>query len=166
MSFATLKTGAEDAQWVEVEGSVHRVVEYTRSVTLGLEMRDGPINVTIPRDPTATYANLVDAQVRIHANAAPTTNSDGRMIGVRLQAPNLASVQVIEPAPSSPYALPAIPIDGLLRWGHLATPFHRVHLRGNVTLAMARGLALHSRRDTRHLCANKPDELGSRGRLG
>jgi len=152
VNLATLKTGAEDAQWVEVEGSVHRVVEYARSVTLGLEMRDGPINVTIPRDPTATYLNLVDAQVRIHANAAPTTNADGRMIGVHLQAPNLAAVQVIEPAPSSPFALPSIPVDGILRWGHFATPFHRVHLRGNVTLQRP-GSSLCIRDATRAICA-------------
>jgi diguanylate cyclase (GGDEF)-like protein len=152
VGFADLKTGAYDAQWVEVEGSIHRVVEYARSVTLSLEMRDGHINVTIPKEQGATYSTLVDAQVRIHANAAPTTNADGRMIGVHLQAPNLAAVQVIEPAPSDPFALPSIPIDGLLRWGHFATPFHRIHLRGNVTLQWP-GSSLCIRDATRSICA-------------
>jgi diguanylate cyclase (GGDEF)-like protein len=152
VGFADLKTGAYDAQWVEVEGSIHRVVEYSRSVTLCLEMRDGPINVTIPKEPGATYANLVDAEVRIDANAAPTTNANGRMIGVHLQAPNLSAVHLMEAAPSDPFALPSIPIDGLLRWGHFATPYHRIHLRGNVTLQWP-GSSLCIRDATRAICA-------------
>ena len=64
VDFATLKTGAEDAQWVEVEGTVHRVIEFPTSVTVCLEMRDGAIKVTIPREVGATYAGLVDAKGR------------------------------------------------------------------------------------------------------
>ena len=60
--------------------------------------------MTMIKNPGATYSDLVDAQVRIHANAAPTTNSDGQMIGVHLQAPNLSALQVVEPAPSDPFA--------------------------------------------------------------
>ena len=152
VDFATLKTGAEDAQWVEVEGTVHRVIEFPTSVTVCLEMRDGAIKVTIPREVGATYAGLVDAKVRIHANAAPTMNAEGQMIGVHLQAPNRSAVRVIEPAPSDPFALPSIPIVGLLRWRQLATPFHRVHLRGNVTLQWP-GSSLCIRDASQAICA-------------
>lgn len=152
VSLDLLKTGAEDAQWVEVEGSIHRVIEYPHSVTLRLEMTDGPIHVTMLKDPGATYSNLVDAQVRIHANAAPTTNSDGQMIGVHLQAPNLSALQVLEPAPSDPFASPAIPINGLLSREHFSTPLHRAHLRGNVTLQWPGSLlCIHDA--TRGICA-------------
>ena len=152
VDFATLKTGAEDAQWVEVEGTIHRVIEFSSSVTLCLEMRDGAIKVTIPREVGATYADLVDSKVRIHANAAPTMNAEGQMIGVHLQAPNRSAVRVIEPAPSDPFALPSIPIEGLLRWRQLATPYHRVHLRGNVTLQWP-GSSLCIRDASQAICA-------------
>jgi diguanylate cyclase (GGDEF)-like protein len=152
VSLAILKTGVEDAQWVEVEGSIHRVVEYPQSVTLLLEMLDGPIGITMIRDPGATYSNLVDAQVRIDANAAPTMNSDGQMIGVHLQAPNLSTLHVVEAAPSDPFAHSAIPIGGLLQWGHYSTPMHRVHLRGTVTLQWP-GSMLCIRDATRGICA-------------
>ena len=51
VSLAILKTGAEDAQWVEAEGSIHRVTELPRMVVLHLEMADGPVPVILPRDP-------------------------------------------------------------------------------------------------------------------
>jgi diguanylate cyclase (GGDEF)-like protein len=152
VTLADLRTGAEDAQWVEVEGSVHRVIEYPNSVTLRLEMKDGPIDVTMIKTPGATYSNLVDAQVRIHANAAPTANSDGQMIGVHLQSPNLSALQMLEPAPSDPFAQSAIPIDRLLHREHFSTPFHRTHLRGTVTLQWP-GSSLCIRDSTRGICA-------------
>ncbi|MGO9776595.1 MAG: diguanylate cyclase domain-containing protein [Terracidiphilus sp.] len=152
VSLALLKAGAYDAQWVEVEGSVHRVTEYPHAVVLNLELPDGPLPVLLIRDPGETYSNLVDAQVIIHANAAPTMNTDGQMIGVHLQGPNLSALQVIEPAPSNPFASPPIPIEGLLQWEHFSTPMHRVHLRGNVTLHWP-GSMLCIRDATRGICA-------------
>jgi len=134
VNLAKLRNGDEDAQWVEVEGAVHHVIEYVNSVTLRLEMADGPIDVTMIKAPGATYSDLVDAQVRIHANAAPTTNPAGQMIGVHLQSPNISALRVVEPAPSDPFAPFPIPIDKLLSREHFSTPFHRIHLRGNVTL--------------------------------
>lgn len=152
VDLANLRTGDEDAQWVEVEGSVHRVIEYANSVTLRLELEDGPIDVTMIRTPGAKYSNLVDAQVTVRANAAPTLNSDGQMIGVHLQSPNISALQVLEPAPSDPFAHAANPISRLLHWGILSTPFHRIHMRGNVTLQWP-GSMLCIRDATRGICA-------------
>ena len=152
VSLAVLKTGTEDAQWVEVEGSVHQVIEYPHSVTLILELPDGPLPITMIKTPGATYSNLVDAQVRIHANAAPTTNSDNQMIGVHLQSPNISALQVIKPAPSDPFASTAIPINRLLSREYFSTASHRIHLRGNVTLQWP-GSMLCIRDATRGICA-------------
>lgn len=152
VSLAMLKTGEEDAQWVEVEGSVHRVMEYDHSVTLSLELPDGPINVAMVKEPGATYSNLVDAQVRIRANAAPTTNYDNQMIGVHLQAPNLSALEVLEPAPADPFARPYVSVNKLSQWKHFATPMHRVHVRGNVTLQWP-GSLLCIRDTSRGICA-------------
>lgn len=163
VSFAMLKTGEDDAQWVEVEGSVHRVIEYDHSVTLSLQMQDGAINVAMVKTTGTIYSNLVDAQVRIHANAAPTTNSDNQMIGVHLQAPNLSALEVIEPAPPDPFARPYVSVNKLSQWKHFATPMHRVHLRGNVTLQWP-GAYLCIRDATRGICAqtsqNTPVAVG------
>ena len=150
-SLPRLETGAEDAQWVEVEGTIHAVVEYSHSVTLQLAMIDGTVSVTMQREAGATYSGLVDAKVRIHANAAPTINGNGQMIGVHLMAPNLSAVTVVEPAPDDPFQQPPVPIDRLLQWDQFSASFHRVHLRGNVTLQWP-GSLLCIRDATRGIC--------------
>ncbi|AXC13519.1 PAS/PAC sensor hybrid histidine kinase [Acidisarcina polymorpha] len=152
VSLGMLKTGTLDAQWVEVEGSIHSATAYSNSLVLRLEMADGPISVTMVRDPGAPYSHLIDAQVRIDATAAPLVNADFQMIGVHLQAPNLSALRVIKPAPTDPFALPVVPVDELLSWGHFFTPAHRIHLRGNVTLQWP-GSLLCIRDGTRGICA-------------
>jgi diguanylate cyclase (GGDEF)-like protein len=163
VSLPRLETGAEDAQWVEVEGTIHAVSEYTHSITLQLAMIDGSISVTMPREETASYSNLVDAKVRIQANAAPTVNGDSQMIGVHLMAPNLSAIKVVEPAPGDPFSQSLIPIDKLLRWDAFSASFHRVHLRGNLTLQWP-GSSLCIRDATRGICAqtvqNTPLAIG------
>ncbi len=133
-SLARLESGSEDAQWVQVEGTIHAVIQYSHSVTLRLAMEGGTVSVTMVTEPGATYSGLLDAKVRVRANAAPTINGTGQMIGVHLMAPNLSAVSVLEPAPTDPFQRPPIPINNLLHWDLLAASYHRVHLRGNVTL--------------------------------
>ena len=146
-----LETGFDDAQWVQVEGTVHAVLQYSHSVTLRLAMEGGTVSVTLLREPGEPYAPLVDAKVRIHANAAPTINGNGQMIGVHLMAPNLSAITMVEAAPGDPFQRPPMPIDSLLHWDQLADSHHRVHLRGKVTLNWP-GSSLCIQDATRGIC--------------
>jgi diguanylate cyclase (GGDEF)-like protein len=150
-SLSRLENGSEDAQWVEVEGTIHAVFEYSHSVTLQLAMEGGTVSVTLVREPGATYSGLVDAKVRVQGNAAPTINGNSQMIGVHLMAPNLSAVSVVEPAPGDPFQHPPIPIDNLLHWDQFAASYHRVHLRGKVTLNWP-GSSLCIQDATRGIC--------------
>jgi diguanylate cyclase (GGDEF)-like protein len=158
VSLAHLKTGAEDAQWVEVEGSVHDIVEFGHGVLLRLEMSDGPIMVLMMKTPGAAYSQLVDSVVRIRGNAAPSINSDGQIIDVHLQAPNLSSLQVVEPAPGDPFARPIVPIDKLLTREYYSTSIHRIHLRGHVTLQWP-GSLVCIRDGERGICAETRETI-------
>ncbi len=152
INLAYLKTGAADAAWVEVEGSVHGVMELGHWIFLRLEISDGPLIVMMMKTPGATYSQLVDSVVRVRGNAAPSMTSDGQMIGFHLQAPNLSTLQVVEPAPRDPFAQRAIPIDELLRREYVSSSTHRIHLRGNVTLQWP-GSMLCVRDAKRGICA-------------
>ncbi len=173
VSLLHLQTGAEDAQWVEVEGTIHSVSELPHSVTLQLAMFDGTVSVTIPRQAGATYSNLVDAKVTIHANAAPTINGDSQMIGVHLMAPDLSAVKIVEPAPGDPFREPLTPIGSLLHWDEYSASFHRVHLRGNVALQRpgellcirdaARGICIQTAQDARFALGDLVDIVGFPG---
>jgi diguanylate cyclase (GGDEF)-like protein len=135
MNHSSLFSGVSDGQWVEVEGTVHSASETDRGVTLNLEMPDGAINVLMMREAGADYSRLVDAVVQIRGNAAPIfSRTKYGMVGVRLMAPGLSTVKVLEPAPLDPFKQPVVPVDSLMRWDHISILKHRVHLRGTVTL--------------------------------
>jgi diguanylate cyclase (GGDEF)-like protein len=151
-SLTRLVTGAEDTQWVEVEGLIHSFVEYGHSVILQLAMPGGTATVVMVKEPGANYSALVDAKVRIRANAAPRFNTSLQMIGVRLMCPGLSAIKILEAAPDDPFKLPILPIDKLLRWDQVNDSFHRVHLRGRVTLQWP-GSSLCIRDATRGICA-------------
>ena len=50
-----LLTGAEDAQWVQIEGVVHSVTESATNVNLQVAMASGIIAATTVRQPGVDY---------------------------------------------------------------------------------------------------------------
>jgi signal transduction histidine kinase/ActR/RegA family two-component response regulator len=158
VSLTRLLTGAEDGQWVEVEGIVRSMVDSGWDVTIALALSDGDIQATIPKEPGVDYAHLVDGKVRVRANAAPLFNGRRQMIGARLLCPGLSQIVVEEAAPPDPFAQPPRPVRGLLKFNPDDASLHRVHLRGQVTLQWpgrsvciqdgARGLCAETRQST------------------
>lgn len=133
-SLAQLMTGADDGQWVEVEGVVHSVARSRHNVTITLALRDGMIQGITPLETGADYARLVDATVVVHANAAPLWNKNRQMVGARVLFPSLAEVAIKEPSPADPFSLPVRPINSLLRFAPDIAFVHRVRVSGRVTL--------------------------------
>ena len=134
-SMAQLSTGADDGQWVEVEGVVHSVAQSDpHHVTISLALKDGMIRGLTLLEAGADYARLVDSTVLVHANAAPLFNKNRQMVGSRLLFPSLAQVNIEEPAPADPFSLPIRPINSLLRFAPDVRFVHRVRVRGRLTL--------------------------------
>ena len=158
VTLSHLKTGTDDAQWVEVEGSIHDVVEFGHGVLLRVEMEDGPIMVLMMKTPGADYSHLVDSVVKIRGNAAPSMNSDGQIIDFHLQAPNLSTLVMVQPAPADPFARPIVPIDKLLSREYYFTSTHRIHLRGYVTLQWP-GSLVCIRDAQRGICAETSQKI-------
>jgi len=152
VNHSSLFSGICDGQWIEVEGTVHSFSETGHTVTLHLEMPDGPINVLMVREAGADYSSLVDAKVLIRGNAAPIfSRTKYQMVGARLMAPGLSAVTIVESAPTDPFNQPVAPIDSLMRWDHISILKHRVHLRGTVTLLWP-GSSLCIRDDSGAIC--------------
>jgi diguanylate cyclase (GGDEF)-like protein len=160
-SLGRLSSGEEDAQWVELEGVVHSIVEEEGRINLQLTMDDGPINVTMVREAGAAYSGLVDTKLRIRGSAGATFDVQRtQMIGVHLFCPNLSVVQIVKAAPSDPFQLPTIPIDNLLQWEQAPSLAHRVHVQGRVTLQWP-GSAVCIGDAAQGICA----QTGQKGRL-
>jgi signal transduction histidine kinase/CheY-like chemotaxis protein len=151
-SLGQMLTGEEDGQWVEAEGVVHSVREVEKDVTLDLALSDGKVSATTPKEPGVNYARLIDAKVRMRANVAPFFNAYRQFAGAHLFFPSMAQVRIEEPAPPDPLALPARPINSLLRFDPNITFRHRVHIRGRVTLHWP-GRSLCIQDATQGLCA-------------
>ena len=152
VSLTHLLTGAEDGQWVEVEGIVRSVRPSGNNVTLELSMSDGMVSATTVAEPGGDYARLVDAKVRIHANQAPFFNRNRQLTGVRLFFPTLAEVAVVETRPADPFALQLRTINSLMRFTAGIASGHRVHVRGKVTLQRP-GRSLCIQDESQGLCA-------------
>ena len=129
-----LLTGADDGQWVEIEGVVHSVVSAGKNVTLNVAMSDGVIGATTVREAGRDYDGMVDATVRIRGSAAPLFTSNRQMTGARLFFPNLAQVTMLQAAPADPFALPIRSIDNLLLFSPNVAYVHRARIQGRVTL--------------------------------
>jgi signal transduction histidine kinase/DNA-binding response OmpR family regulator len=134
VSMGRLLTGADDGQWIEVEGLVHSAVTKGGNVTLNVAMSDGTISATTVEEEGRDYSRLIDATVRMRGSVAPFYTKNRQLTGVRLFFPNLTQVTILEPAPADPYALPVRPIDTLLQFTPNIAFLHRKHVRGRVTL--------------------------------
>jgi signal transduction histidine kinase/CheY-like chemotaxis protein len=135
VTLTEMLTGAEDGQWVEVEGVVHAARESGKNINLELALSDGAITATTVKEVGADYDSLVDAKVRLRGNEAPLFNHQRQMTGARLLFPDRAEVTVEESAPAHPFTLPVSPVSALLRFTPSPALHHRVHIRGTVTLA-------------------------------
>jgi signal transduction histidine kinase/ActR/RegA family two-component response regulator len=156
VSMTEMLTGREDGQWVEVEGIVHAVLESGKNVKLSLALSDGTINAITVKEAGEDYNNLVDAKIRLRANAAPLFNHQRQLSGAHLVFPNRAQVTVEEPAPTHPFSSPATPIGDLLRFTATSASSHRVHIQGIVALAWP-GRLLCIQDGQHGLCAQTDD---------
>jgi diguanylate cyclase (GGDEF)-like protein len=152
-----LATGSEDAKWVAAEGIVHSIIEHERYITLQMVMTGGVVGVSMLREQGVDYNHLVDARILVHANAAPMFNRVDQIMGVRLMAPGLSAVQILEASQANPYQQPVVLIDDLMRWNQLASQRHRVHVRGRVTMLWP-GVLFCIRDTTRGICAQTLQE--------
>jgi len=147
-----LLSGAQDGQWVQIEGVVHAVTETGTNVTLKVYMAGGLVAATTVKRPGVNYQSLVDKWVHMRGNAAPTFNSNGQLTGARLFFPGLETVDAAAPGPLDAFDLPVQPINGLLRFNPRVLWPHRIHIRGAVTLDWP-GRTLCIQDATEGLCA-------------
>ena len=133
VSFERMLSGAEDAQWIEVEGVVHSVSDVSHHETIDIHTLGGTLQAVI-QPHTVDPSQLLDATVVIRGNCAPVFNANFQMLGVRIFVPGPSAIRVKQPAPKDPFAIPITPISDLLSFTPRITLKHRVRVRGTVTL--------------------------------
>ena len=135
VSLDRLSTGVEDGQWIAVDGTVRAVA--TRDGMLVLTLASGNLQIEVsttdPKKPPYSYSRLIDANVRVRGTSGPVFNQRKQIIGVNVYTPNLDYVEVVDPSPADPFALPVRSLGSVFKYNPDASPDHRARIRGVVS---------------------------------
>jgi signal transduction histidine kinase len=128
-----LLTGAEDSQWVEVEGVV-RNVKFDRYGAL-IRVADGPLRLTvqIPAEFDAKRTEpLLNARVRVRGACRSMLTVGNQLADVMLHSPDVGAITVVAAPPPDRVVRP---VSSLLQFGPgVAQDWeHRVTVAGAVT---------------------------------
>jgi len=136
LSAADVVSGAEDAQWGEVEGIVHPMKVDSEGTPFFYLYTDlGIVRVERPnlaRD--GHWENLVDAKVRVHGVLGAMFNLHRQITGVRMLVSSMSNVDILQPGLADPFSTPMRPISGLLQFSANAGSNHRQRIQGTVSL--------------------------------
>ncbi len=138
VTFEQLSSGAEDVQYVSVDGTIRAVSVEKDSTKFGnvflkVEMADGRIEAILPLRFTDVARGLVDAKVRITATVLNRKNDNRQATGVVLIVSDSSHIDVLQPGPKDLFAAPLVPIAKLLRYRSNTDFAHRVRLQGLLT---------------------------------
>ena len=134
IALAQLLTGTYDAQWVQIQGVVHSVLETQDNVTLKVATDDGLVPATTVRRPGIDYRSMVDKWTTIRGNVGPLFNASRQLTGIRIFFPGMQTITAVAPDSGNVFDRPVKSADSLLRFDPGVSWPHRVHLRGAVTL--------------------------------
>ncbi len=133
--YGDLIGGAQDSQWIEVEGVVHSArmskLFGHDTLLLGVMMGGGEINAYFQEYPGLDYAGLVDTKVRLRGVCSTHFNEKRQFVGVGLFVPQRRDMDVLEAADRHPFDAAAIPVSSIFQFGERP---HRVKVQGVVTL--------------------------------
>ncbi len=135
LSLQALASGNSDGSWVQVSGIVRSVQQLQTQHSFKLAIGGNSYLMQFPRslDAAALRERLLDAQVSVNAVCGTIFNEKRQLIGIKFFVPDVASVQILEPAPTAAATM-VRPIITLLRFDPLNLSIHRVKVRGVVTL--------------------------------
>jgi PAS domain S-box-containing protein len=128
-----LMTGAEDSQWVTVNGVVRGESVTNNTTVLSMATGDSVMDVVVPNESEHTTPHsLVDAWIEVQGVCGTIFDTDRNLTGIRLFVPGWDQVQMWTPGVDDPFALPVRSISALLEFRAGATGLHRSHVQGTV----------------------------------
>jgi PAS domain S-box-containing protein len=126
-------TGAEDSQFVEVEGIVRSAAEIQNRLLLHVASGTVIIPVYV-LDHKPTPEDLLGAKVVVQGVSGGTYNPRMQFLGAILLAPSLKNLSVEAPAPADLFSIPVRPIHLVQRLAPVGSFNQPVHVQGLVTL--------------------------------
>ena len=131
-TYEQLASGADDSQWVTVEGVVRTADFVDSQLSMRVALAGGQITVRAKGFKNVP-ATMVDAKVRLQGACGAIFNSRGQLTGVILNVPSPEQLTVEEPGLTDAFYLPVRPISSLLGFAPNGVSGHRVRVQGVVT---------------------------------
>jgi len=126
-------TGAEDSQYVEVEGIVRSAAENQNRLLMHVAAGTVIIPVYV-LDHKPIPEGLVGAKVVVQGVSGGTYNPRMQFLGATLLVSSLKNLSIEAPAPADLFSIPVRPIHLVQRLAPVSTFNQRVHVQGLVTL--------------------------------
>jgi hypothetical protein len=134
VSYHAMASTMDDSVRVEVEGIVHRTWKDGNVLNMDVAIDGGHILGRIPNYPAAVPGTLVSAKVRLRGPCGADFNVNNQLVGIYVHVPNLAGLEILEPALADPFDTPVRPINDILRFNPKSTLEQRVQVRGIVAM--------------------------------
>ena len=137
VAYSRLLSGAEDSQWLQIEGVIRSISD--ADVVVNIEFVPSDSNETVchvflPKTPgQAIPSDLEDSRVEIEAVCGTEFDPAGRMKGVNFHCPGFSYIRAVGTAERDPFSRPIIPIGTVFQFTPSLDSSHRVHVRGAVT---------------------------------
>ena len=140
-------SGAEDAQWVRLQGIVHSdsspLIE-PRVLSVGEGAASFRVSVLGPA--RSQTNSLVDSQVLVEGVATPVYDDRNEVKGFQIFAPSIASVRVLKAGIADPFLAPLRQVDDFNHHIPADLVGHRMRIAGTITADLGeRGLFLQDR---------------------
>ena len=130
VTFGDLFGGAQDSQWIEVEGVVHSAkIEdlFGRDIlALNLEIGGGSVRVLLQDFAGMDSSRLIDSTLRVRGVCSTSFNQRRQFVGLGMFVPDRRDIDVVQPA-AEPFSGPALPVRAVLQFGQGR---HRVKVTG------------------------------------
>jgi len=133
VSLDHLSGGAQDGQWVAVEGTVRASRLRQGILTLVIGSGEFRLDVMVTHGSEEEGRRLVDSKIQVSGCMGSQWNHRRQMIGVVMYTTGLEQVRVLEAAPKDPFQLPVTAAAEMIRYTPGEKPAHRVRIQGVVT---------------------------------
>ncbi len=144
--------GAQDSQWVELEGTARQVGEEHGELGFRVTSAVGSVQIAVVENATSeSLKRFENARVRVRGVLATTFTESGHLAGLRMFVYSPDHVQILKPGPTDLFALPLRKIGELLRFSADVRDSTLVRVRGVVTLRQAERITIQDETGGTHV---------------
>ena len=159
VSMGRILTGAEDCQWLSLEGVIQSVERSQKNLVLSLVNSEATFDAVIcGAAQTRSEKNWLGSHVALTGVCGTKSNADFQATGIYFHVPDIDHVEFLSEGPENPFSIPTTPISDLLTFSNDNNSVHGVKISGTVTYAGPSGVIALQDDSRGILCHIKTEE--------